>query len=259
MTAVLVPCLVEGRDQLNAAFPNRDKSSDGWIGDQAHQSSSSSHNPDKTGKAEHKDGDSKDEVRAIDVDKDLRGPAGTSMEILVQHTIERARAGKMPWLRYVIYQRRIWHKRDNFTTRKYTGSNPHDQHAHFNSDFTDFADSVTGTDWDFDGFTVVSGPPPVDNVLLVDGELGPRTISKWQSVMGTKVDGKISTPSQLIKAVQTKLNATVGRGLRVDGLLGSRTIRSLQEYLGTPIDGLISKPSSTLVKALQRRLNEGRF
>ena len=33
------------RAQINTKFPNRSKQSDGWIGDPAHQSTSSDHNP----------------------------------------------------------------------------------------------------------------------------------------------------------------------------------------------------------------------
>lgn len=258
MTWELVPCLEEGRAQCNDRFPVRDKSSEGTIGDQAHKGSSSSHNPDKTGNAEYKDGDSKDEVRAWDMDKDLGSPDGITAEIVVQHLITRLRAGEMKWIRYVIYNGRIWHRRDNFTTRTYTGSNKHTDHVHWNSDFNNYADTVTGTDWHFEDIGLVT-TPVVDDILLVDGELGPRTITKWQKIMGTPVDGKISVPSKLIKTVQQRLNATVGRGLLVDGKLGANTIRSLQEYLKTPIDGVISKPKSNVVRALQRRLNEGRF
>ena len=37
------------RDQLDRRFPKRDKRSDGWIGDAAHSSRFSYHNPDKNG------------------------------------------------------------------------------------------------------------------------------------------------------------------------------------------------------------------
>lgn len=42
--------------------------------------------------------------------------------------------------------------------------------------------------------------------VKVDGHLGEQTIKAWQKRMGTTADGKISKPSQLIKAWQTFLN-----------------------------------------------------
>ncbi len=121
----------------------------------------------------------------------------------------------------------------------------------------------------FGGGYVAPGPTstPVENKLLsVDGELGPKTISKWQQVMGTPVDGKI-TPgnSSLVRAVQTRLKATVNSRLVVDGdgiYQNGRyykTAAALQTFLGTGVDGRISSPVSQVVKALQRRLNENRF
>ena len=115
--------------------------------------------------------------------------------------------------------------------------------------------------------TGVPGSTPVVNKLLdVDGELGPKTIAKWQQVMGTKVDG-IITPgnSDLVRAVQRRLQVTVNNRLVVDGdgiYQNGRyykTIAALQTYLGTGVDGKLSVPSSQAVKALQRRLNENRF
>jgi hypothetical protein len=102
--------------------------------------------------------------------------------------------------------------------------------------------------------------------LTVDGELGPNTIKRWQMVMGTGVDGKISpSNSDLVKAVQRRLKDTVdstivvdGEGIAQDGKV-TKTIGALQRYLKAPVDGKIDKPKSETVKALQRRLNEGRF
>ena len=93
--AVLTIGLQTVRAEFNTVFPKRDKASDGWIGDQRHQSGVSGHNPDRTGRAEYKDGDSLDEVRAIDVDKDLRDASGrkVTMEQVVQYLIKRARSG----------------------------------------------------------------------------------------------------------------------------------------------------------------------
>lgn len=123
--------------------------------------------------------------------------------------------------------------------------------------------------WQFAGaYRPVEGTPNVDpNVKLdVDGRLGPKTIAKWQKVMGTTVDGKIDErDSQLVRAVQQRLKATVARDLVVDGEgirqdgRRYRTVAALQKYLGTPGDGYMSVPVSQVVKAVQRRLNENRF
>ena len=96
--------------------------------------------------------------------------------------------------------------------------------------------------------------------LAVDGELGPATIKRWQQIMKTPVDGKISTPkSALIEAVQARLRATVDHRIAVDGVFGPDTIGGLQRYLKTPVDRHISLPKSLVVQALQRKLNTGSF
>ncbi len=116
------------------------------------------------------------------------------------------------------------------------------------------------------GGTPAPSKPPT---LTVDGKLGPKTIKRWQQIMGTKADGKISDPSALVKAVQRHLNAKLklsgsaklvvdGRGVKQDGKT-YKTVRQLQRYLGTPQDGKMSRPKSEVVKALQRRLNTGKF
>lgn len=117
--------------------------------------------------------------------------------------------------------------------------------------------------------TPVPVPPPTPTAsLVIDGAMGPATIRRWQKVMGTTIDGVISQPSSLVRTVQRALNAR-GANLVVDGL-GIRsnndgdvgptaTIRALQRHLGTTVDGVLSHPASYAVKALQRRLNEGKF
>lgn len=86
--------------------------------------------------------------------------------------------------------------------------------------------------------------------LVVDGDLGPATIRQWQKVMGTPVDGVISRPSALIRAVQKRLGATA------DGILGPATWRAVQRRLAVPADGI---PGPITIKALQRRLNTNTF
>lgn len=109
-------------------------------------------------------------------------------------------------------------------------------------------------------------PTPGPTALAVDGDLGPKTIRRWQETMHTPVDGVISATSDLVMAVQRHLNAhgakpklvVDGKGIRQDGKV-YKTAKALQKYLGTPADGIIDKKDSAVVRALQRRLNEGRF
>lgn len=104
-----------------------------------------------------------------------------------------------------------------------------------------------------------------DEPLVVDGKLGPRTIAKWQKVMGTPVDGVISPRSMLVEAVQRRLKSTVDHRIVVDGKgivqngQPHKTIGALQRYLKSPVDQRMSLPRSQVVMALQRRLNENRF
>jgi len=107
---------------------------------------------------------------------------------------------------------------------------------------------------------------PVTEPLKVDGVLGPKTIARWQQIMGTPVDGKISENSALVRAVQRKLKDLVDHRLVVDGDGNSldtnkfrHTVAALQRYLKSPVDGVISTPKSQVIMALQRRLNTGKF
>lgn len=99
----LVAAGVRLRNQVNWAFPRRDKRSDGWIGDRAHSARKSDHNPDRNGW-----------VHAIDLDHDFLGRnggnAGREMaEEFANELIAYARRqGKGSHrLKYVIYNNRI--------------------------------------------------------------------------------------------------------------------------------------------------------
>lgn len=93
--ARLVKAGVTLRDQINTRFPKRDKASDGWIGDAAHQARPSDHNPDSRGL-----------VHALDIDEDF-GKPGDALAFADQ-LIALARAGKDGGrLKYVVYENRI--------------------------------------------------------------------------------------------------------------------------------------------------------
>jgi hypothetical protein len=137
---VLTAGMASLRDAFDRRFPNRSKVSDGWIGDNAHRKTRSSHNPDDTpGELPEWDGDAdrRREVRALDVTADLRDPHGVTM----QDTIDFLR--EQHWLsaaiEYMIYDRFIYIQPD-FLPIPFDGD-PHLEHAHFTGRFSDAADA----------------------------------------------------------------------------------------------------------------------
>lgn len=112
--------------------------------------------------------------------------------------------------------------------------------------------------------------------LPVDGYWGSATTSKLQELLGTTVDGVVSsqsshwqsqnpglasgwewvadsaaTGSPVIQALQSKV------GVTADGLIGPGTISAIQSYYGTPVDGVFSEGSACIM-AMQTALNAGR-
>ncbi len=130
-TPTLIPSLATLRNEFNRAFPTRDKTSDGWIGDQAHAATKSDHNPDPRGL-----------VHAIDVDADLRTP-GWTMQKAVDTIVTRHRTNRDQRLQYVIWNQRIWSDSWGWTPRPYGGVNPHNKHAHFSARYTTTAENDT--------------------------------------------------------------------------------------------------------------------
>lgn len=108
---------LELRGAINFAYPDRDKRSDGWIGDAKHAASKSDHNPDpQTGC-----------VRALDIDSDLSGHKSESIYLADQIRI-CAKSDKR--IAYVIHDGKIASPILNWKWRKYSGINPHKSHIH---------------------------------------------------------------------------------------------------------------------------------
>lgn len=112
----LAESLVVLRAQINSKWPNRNKASDGTIGDARHASQNSDHN------AWIKDKNGQPVVTAFDVTHD---PAnGVDCTVLAGEVITD------PRVKYVIWDGRIWNITVASKWRKYTGSNPHTKHMH---------------------------------------------------------------------------------------------------------------------------------
>lgn len=111
MTYHLHPALARLVSEADALWPNRDRSSDGWIGDRAHAARKSDHNPDAFGS-----------VNAYDFDVD-----GIDTAALI------AAAEAHPATSYWIFDSRLAHRSTGFRQVPYTGSNPHRSHLHISA------------------------------------------------------------------------------------------------------------------------------
>lgn len=118
MTPKLCKAGQQLRLQVDDSFPDRDRTSDGWIGDTRHQARPSDHNPDEQGI-----------VRAIDIDRDLSGKAKPDlMPDLADQIRLCAKSDKR--ISYIIFNGRIASSKKSWAWRPYDGINKHNHHCH---------------------------------------------------------------------------------------------------------------------------------
>jgi hypothetical protein len=111
---------IQLREQFDDTFPDRDRRSDGWIGDTRHSARPSDHNPDKaTGM-----------VRAIDIDRDVHKSGKPDLMPDIADQIRLAAKSGEKRISYIIFSGRIASSRMGWRWRKYKGSNPHVAHCH---------------------------------------------------------------------------------------------------------------------------------
>jgi hypothetical protein len=124
----LSKCAIQLREQIDDTFGDRDRTSDGWIGDTRHSARKSDHNPDASGW-----------VRAIDVDRDLSGKAKPDlMPDLADQIRLFAKSDPAKRISYIIFDGKIASPLLKWKWRKYTGINKHVKHCHIS--FTQAAD-----------------------------------------------------------------------------------------------------------------------
>lgn len=120
--------------EINGRWPNRDRLSDGTIGDAAHAARNSDHNP------WIKDPDGTGVVRARDIDEDLDGNPANGVgdaNVIAEHLRALGKAGDVRLANwgYVIYEGRIaggnpTRGPGRWEWRPYTGTNAHRHHVH---------------------------------------------------------------------------------------------------------------------------------
>lgn len=208
--------------QLNAAYPNRDKSSDGSIGDAAHASRSSDHNPwvkDSSGQPIVTARDFTNDAPYMDSHQlalKLIESKDKRIKYVIDHgKIASGEAGPQPW---------VW--------RKYTGSNAHDHHVHV---------SVREQQKYFDDETpwgLAALPPPAPGApipkpnrypVLRIGATG-ADVNRLQYLLNANMptahlaqDGDFGPATlKAVKTFQTQ------KGLVVDGVAGEYTWRKLE-------------------------------
>ena len=150
--------------QINALSPNRDKSSDGGIGNAEHASRSSDHNPWVM-----------DANVGIVTARDFTNdPAhGVNSQDLADTLV----ASRDPRIKYVISNRKICsgsgQDKPAWVWRPYTGTNPHNHHCHVSvkSDKPHYDSTVP---WEITlGKPTVSAPAVIINPVLRKGSKGP--------------------------------------------------------------------------------------
>lgn len=123
--------------------------------------------------------------------------------------------------------------------------------------------------------------PSVPQRLKIDGWWGSSTTRKAQRVLGTTVDGIVSSQARVwalynpglttgwqwvkeprgSRFISEHMDLLASRGLYLaenDGLAGPKYFKALQRDLGTTVDGSVSEESE-MVMAFQERLNEGKI
>jgi hypothetical protein len=117
--------------ELDITFPNRDRRSDGTIGDTAHAGGGTSdHLPDEQYAAlDHKDSDSLSEVHARDIDSDLGRPGWTLARVF-EVIRKRCELGQEKRVQNMIVDGKITSATWGWSWRSYGGRDPHDTHGH---------------------------------------------------------------------------------------------------------------------------------
>ena len=180
----LAPSLRALFAEVNGIAPRRDKRSDGTVGDQAHRSRRSDHNPDPSAGGV---------VRAADLTNDPAG--GLDCNWLAG----KIQAARDPRVAYVIWNRRIMNgagAQSPWRWRRYTGPSPHDHHLHVSIKHSRAAETDTGS-W-------LGGPP----AMVLSGSVDPVVPKGWDE-MATKEEVQAAVREVVRQELQQALTIMI--------------------------------------------------
>jgi hypothetical protein len=208
----LVPCLATLRAEFNALNPKRDKGSDGWIGDEAHQAEHSDHNPDSAGR-----------VLALDIDATGPWPGGVTDFNAFNMMVESLRGDSR--LEYIIWNRRIASRDQGWKWRTYTGtSDPHTGHAHFSARH-DHTGNTSTADWGIEIMAVADDVAELLKLLHYDQKVLSNiqvAINNLPDTTAAAVVAAIADPDDPDDSVAAALRAVLGdRAAAVGRLLAA--------------------------------------
>ena len=215
------------RDEINRAHPNRSKASDGSIGDAAHSSRTSDHNPC----------DCHNAVCARDITHDPGG--GFDSYAFADWLRERCRHGMENRVKYIISNRRIASATNVWAWRTYSGANPHSQHVHVSvaHGASVFDNPAT---WGYAPSTPEQPPfPPstVGGTFIMDVAKNELTPANQAAMRG---NGDVYLIQQIAQGHFKQLGNPAFDCGKPDGDYGPRTqeaVKELQRIAGLTVDG----------------------
>lgn len=199
----MAKALTRLKDQINASYPNRNKASDGGIGNSEHASRASDHNPwiKVNGMGV---------VSALDITH--HPAAGVDGSVLSESFINDPRT------KYVIFAGRIWKARTG-KWESYHGPNSHHHHVHL-SIKPDLVDNEEP--WPL---SISPSVTPLARPVLKKGDRGPAVTelqTKLRKHVDVSVDGIFGAGlERALKIFQRQ------EGLVADGIAGEKTFKAL--------------------------------
>lgn len=235
----LAKALEKLRSQINALEPTRDKTSDGTIGDAAHQKTKSEHNPNEFGV-----------VTAFDCTHDPID--GVDCNILCAALV----ASRDARILYVIWNKQMYRSYPKpgiapWTPSTYTGKNAHEKHLHIS--LIDDADGVDALyddmrPWalpaDLSSGTATTAPSKTLRQGMVDA--GVLWVRERLRVYRVPVEGTGTVFDKDLERAVTEFQKL--RGLRQDGVVGPDTRGALA---AAPVAAPIPVPPTVAVPTPQ--------